>query len=264
MSKYLLVLISVIATSSIVCAIFLDDPCPTHACLAFVDTLANYPRQHDYEQICFDTAFTLQDISRYFGGCVHPKTRQRNPDCIIALANTIKNCVEKLHDIPKEKARHCCGRIMTKYSLDEKRIWSKMAKLFVLLLFLTIILAVDAIAFDFLHCKAATCQQFHYGLRKYPRRDQYVNVCFDTVNALQQSVQKHGKCFDEATKQFNKSCIFALANIMRSCVRELNDVPEYVAKHYCGRKLMQNCARQLGMERFPFKADAQEPVDDDY
>ena len=52
---------------------------------------------------------------------------------------------------------------------------------------------------------------------------------------------------------------------MRSCVRELSDdVPEYVAKHYCGRKLMQNCARQLGMERFPFKADAGEPVDDDY
>ncbi|CAF1395403.1 unnamed protein product [Adineta ricciae] len=231
MSKYLLVLISVITTSSIVYAIFLDDPCPTHACLAFVDTLANYPRQHDYEQICFDTAFTLQSISHYFGGCIHPKTGQQKPNCIPS---------------------------------DEKRIWSKMTKLFVLLLLLTITLAVDAIAFDFLHCKAATCQQFHYGLRKYLRRDQYVNVCYDTVNALQQSVQKHGKCFDEATKQFNKSCIFALANIMRSCVRELNDVPEYIAKHYCGRKLMQNCARQLGMERFPFKADAPEPVDDDY
>ncbi|UJR16472.1 hypothetical protein I4U23_003374 [Adineta vaga] len=141
-----------------------------------------------------------------------------------------------------------------------------MEKMYLTLLILSMILLTDAAVFDLFHCRAATCQQFYYGLRRYSRRDDYVNVCYGTVNSLLQIAQQHGKCYDEAKTQFNSACIIALATTMRNCVHGLKDVPENEAQYFCGHKLMQNCAKQVGLERFPFKTEYRPPAehDDDY
>ncbi len=45
------------------------------------------------------------------------------------------------------------------------------------------------------------------GLKNFPRKKEYVNVCYDTVHSLQDIPQKYGKCFYETTKQINPACI---------------------------------------------------------
>ncbi|CAF0775146.1 unnamed protein product [Adineta steineri] len=102
-----------------------------------------------------------------------------------------------------------------------------------------------------------------YGLRRFPRRNDYVNVCYDTVNSLQNIPQKYGKCFNEATNKINPACIYALATTMRNCVSGLDDVPEFRARYYCGYKLMQNCAKNVGLERFPYNSQYQKLDDGD-
>lgn len=50
-----------------------------------------------------------------------------------------------------------------------------------------------------------------------------------------------------------------LARTIRTCVRRLNGVPETIAKYYCGYRLMQNCARHVGLDRFPSQIDYRYP-----
>lgn len=42
---------------------------------------------------------------------------------------------------------------------------------------------------------------------------------------------------------------------MRNCVNGLSDLPVFYGKYYCGYRLMQNCAKHIGLERFPYNTD---------
>jgi hypothetical protein len=42
---------------------------------------------------------------------------------------------------------------------------------------------------------------------------------------------------------------------MKNCVDGLRDLPADTAKYYCGYRLMQNCAKLIGLERFPYKTE---------
>jgi len=59
------------------------------------------------------------------------------------------------------------------------------------------------------------------------------------------------------------SLIVALATTMKNCVQGLKTIPELHARYYCGYRLMQNCARHIGLDRFPYKIEYQRP-DHDY
>jgi hypothetical protein len=50
---------------------------------------------------------------------------------------------------------------------------------------------------------------------------------------------------------------------MKACVYGLRDIPEHYARYHCGYRLMQNCAKHIGLDRFPFYSEHQRPVDDD-
>jgi hypothetical protein len=54
----------------------------------------------------------------------------------------------------------------------------------------------------------------------------------------------------------------ALGRTMKNCINGLHDIPELRARYYCGFRLMQNCARQVGLERFPLKFEYRQPDDD--
>ncbi|CAF2966210.1 unnamed protein product [Rotaria sp. Silwood2] len=123
------------------------------------------------------------------------------------------------------------------------------------------IISIEATVFDSFHCKAATCHEFYYGLKNFPRQKDYVNVCYSTVHSLENISKKYGKCFDEKTTKFNPPCIYALATTMKRCVNGLSGVPEHSARYYCGYRLMQNCAKHLGLERFPYNAEYKRPDD---
>ena len=49
---------------------------------------------------------------------------------------------------------------------------------------------------------------------------------------------------------------------IKSCIDGLKDIPERNARYYCGYKLMRNCAKYLGLERFPYYSEYQRTVDD--
>ena len=51
----------------------------------------------------------------------------------------------------------------------------------------------------------------------------------------------------------------ALARTIHTCVKRLNGVPELAAKYFCGYRLMQNCARHVGLDRFPSQTDYRYP-----
>ncbi len=42
----------------------------------------------------------------------------------------------------------------------------------------------------------------------------------------------------------------------------LTGIPELHARYYCGHRLMQNCAKHIGLDRFPYKLEYQRPDDD--
>ncbi len=50
---------------------------------------------------------------------------------------------------------------------------------------------------------------------------------------------------------------------MKNCINGLRDVPELYARYYCGYRLMKNCAKHVGLERFPYSSQYQQPDDDD-
>ncbi|CAF0839398.1 unnamed protein product [Rotaria sordida] len=133
-----------------------------------------------------------------------------------------------------------------------------MEKVLFTLILLSISISISATLFDSFHCKVATCHEFYYGLKNFSRQKDYVNVCHDTVRSLENISKKYGKCFDEKTK-FNPPCIYALATTMKRCVHGLNGVSEYSARYYCGYRLMQNCAKYLGLERFPYNVEYRRP-----
>jgi len=54
----------------------------------------------------------------------------------------------------------------------------------------------------------------------------------------------------------------ALATTTRNCIHGLRGIPELRARYYCGFRLMQNCAKQIGLERFPYRLEYQKPDDD--
>ena len=51
----------------------------------------------------------------------------------------------------------------------------------------------------------------------------------------------------------------ALATTMKNCVEGLAGMPELHARYFCGYRLMQNCARFIGLERFPYQMEYQRP-----
>ena len=64
---------------------------------------------------------------------------------------------------------------------------------------------------------------------------------------------------DKNEDLFSLMNIVALATTMKNCVQGLQGVTELHARYYCGYRLMQNCARQIGLERFPFQIEYQRP-----
>ncbi|CAF5116908.1 unnamed protein product, partial [Rotaria sp. Silwood1] len=102
--------------------------------------------------------------------------------------------------------------------------------------------SINSIAIDDFHCKVPTCRDFHYGLIKHPQHKHYVDVCYDTVYALQSIPAKYGKCIDNKTGKLHPPCIYALANTIKGCINELKELPENIAKFYCGYTLMKYCA----------------------
>ncbi|UJR29966.1 hypothetical protein I4U23_017513 [Adineta vaga] len=114
---------------------------------------------------------------------------------------------------------------------------------------------LNAIAIDDFHCKVPTCRDFHYGLLNKSRHGHYVEVCYETVYALQEIPRIHGKCIHGNTGKINAPCIHALALTIRKCMIELSDLPENTAKFYCGYTLMKYCAVHIGLEHFPLRSD---------
>jgi hypothetical protein len=47
----------------------------------------------------------------------------------------------------------------------------------------------------------------------------------------------------------------ALANTIRKCILQLQDLSEYQVRYYCGYTLMKYCAVHLGLEGYPLKFD---------
>jgi hypothetical protein len=47
----------------------------------------------------------------------------------------------------------------------------------------------------------------------------------------------------------------ALADTIKNCIRQLNDLSEYQARYYCGFTLMKYCAVHLGLDGYPLKLD---------
>lgn len=45
----------------------------------------------------------------------------------------------------------------------------------------------------------------------------------------------------------------ALAETIKSCINQLNDLSEYQARYYCGYTLMKYCAVHLGLDGYPLK-----------
>ncbi|CAM4789670.1 unnamed protein product [Rotaria magnacalcarata] len=99
---------------------------------------------------------------------------------------------------------------------------------------LSTIISIDGTLFDSFHCKAATCHEFYYN---FPKQKHYANVCYNTVRSIENISKRYGKCFDERTAKFNPPCIYALATTMK--------------------RLMQNCAKIIGLERFPYNTEYQ-------
>ncbi|UJR29967.1 hypothetical protein I4U23_017514 [Adineta vaga] len=126
--------------------------------------------------------------------------------------------------------------------------------------FLVLIVLIDgclinAIAIDDFHCKIPTCQDFHYGLLDKSRHRHYVEVCYETVYALQEISRIHGKCIHGNTGKINPPCIYALALTIKNCLSGLSDLPENTAKFYCGYTLMKYCAVQVGLGHIPLRTD---------
>ncbi|CAF3350479.1 unnamed protein product [Rotaria socialis] len=122
---------------------------------------------------------------------------------------------------------------------------------------LSAIISIHGTLFDSFHCKAATCHEFYYGLKSFPNQKHYVNVCYNTVRSIENISKRYDKCFDERTAKFNPPCIYALATTMKRCIIGLSGVPEYYARYHCGYRLMQNCAKNIGLERFPYNIEYQ-------
>lgn len=53
--------------------------------------------------------------------------------------------------------------------------------------------------------------------------------------------------------------LVALATTMKNCVEGLRGIPALHARYFCGYRLMQNCARHIGLERFPYQNEYQRP-----
>ena len=53
--------------------------------------------------------------------------------------------------------------------------------------------------------------------------------------------------------------LVALATTMKNCVEGLQGIPALHARYFCGYRLMQNCARHIGLERFPYQNEYQRP-----
>lgn len=104
---------------------------------------------------------------------------------------------------------------------------------------------------DNLHCRLATCHEFSQGLKRTIRAQEYANICYETVAALQTIPRKYGKCIDELTGRLNPWCIQALATTIKGCIRQLSDLNDKTARYYCGYTLMKYCAISVGLERYP-------------
>jgi len=134
-----------------------------------------------------------------------------------------------------------------------------LTKMFYLIMFIIIFTTkINSIAIDDFHCKVPACRDFFYGLINHPKRDVYVDICYDTVFALQSIPHQFGKCVIQDAdngyqKKFNAKCIQALAATIKRCIFELKDLTDDERKHYCSSTIMKYCAVHVGLEMHPLK-----------
>ncbi|CAF1580717.1 unnamed protein product [Adineta ricciae] len=127
----------------------------------------------------------------------------------------------------------------------------------VILLIVSILMipSFHAIAIDDFHCKVPTCRDFHYGLIGHRHHQKFVDVCYETVYALQNIPNQDGKCIDDRTGKVHPPCIYALAYTIKKCMFELKELGVKEASFYCGFTLMKYCAVHIGLDHIPLNRD---------
>ncbi|CAF0740087.1 unnamed protein product, partial [Didymodactylos carnosus] len=86
------------------------------------------------------------------------------------------------------------------------------------------------------------------GLIDHPKRDMFVEQCFNTVATIQQIPYLYGKCVRN-NNTFNKKCINALVKAIKHCMVVLGELPGNQNQFYCGYTIMKYCYEDVGLER---------------
>lgn len=180
---------------------------------------------------------------------------------------------------------------------DVRRIIRRMTMMMLcLLVSWTIVSSAAGLRLDHFHCRTATCNEFFYvslvlslsSLRRCSSRVFVISLIRKTTstcvtrlspvskrspsNTASVSMSKANNSMRRVSVRRSLSLSLndrrsflsvsdALAETMRTCIGGLKDVPEKFSRHFCGHRLMQNCARHVGLERFPYIADYRHPND---
>ncbi|CAF1580710.1 unnamed protein product [Adineta ricciae] len=260
---------SLINSSPINSVLLENFHCKVATCRDFYFGLINNPRREEYVDVCYDTVHALQSIPNQHGKCIDDQTGKVNPPCIYALALTIKKCALALQELGVRDANFYCGFTLMKHcaviiGLDDIPLRMNMKKstlLFIVIILINLSL-INSAPFENFHCKAATCQVFYSGLRNHPRYQEHMETCYDTVATFQAIPRHFGKCYNEATRQINPTCIHAVAKTIKSCIVKMHDVSDIHARYYCGYTLMKHCAGNVGLDRFPLNFPLRRLVDE--
>ncbi|CAF0716845.1 unnamed protein product [Adineta steineri] len=89
--------------------------CKAATCQEFYHGLKHSRHYQDYINTCYETVNILLQIPKRYGKCVDDSTMRMNPNCIRALAKTIKKCISQLSDLPENTARFYCGYTLMKH-----------------------------------------------------------------------------------------------------------------------------------------------------
>ncbi|UJR16471.1 hypothetical protein I4U23_003373 [Adineta vaga] len=92
-----------------------DFHCKVPTCRDVHYGLKDLPQRSEYVEVCYDTVFSLQAIPTQHGKCINEKTGKLNPPCIYALAAVIKDCIDRMTELPKKNASFYCGYTLMKY-----------------------------------------------------------------------------------------------------------------------------------------------------
>ncbi|CAF1579218.1 unnamed protein product [Adineta ricciae] len=213
--------------------------------------LIGHRHHQKFVDVCYETVYALQNIPNQTGKCIDDRTGRVHPPCIYALAYTIKKCMSELKELGVKEASFYCGFTLMKYcavhiGLDHiplNRDGSIKGK--------------NGQEYEYEEIKSCVhgdrIDQFisDRGLMDNPRREEYVDVCYDTVYALQNIPKQHGKCINDRTEEVSLPCIYALALIIKKCMSELKELSVNEASFYCRFTLMKYCAVDIGLDRIP-------------